>query len=255
MTGRIGVVWATPMANSLVRSLNKLNENNTLTLIKETKRRAAEEEAKRANEARLMIELKTMQAKQESELRVARANAKNLREELAAAEAAKFAAIKGVESARAEKEKAERSAEVKLANLPTPSNPTEPPSPSLDGVKAIQNALKQLGCYTGPVDGLWGAGSKSALRSALGAAAAAEPHSQDVLPRLQAAQRGVCKRNKPKTVTSTSKRKATARKKTQSRQSNQRTAKGCRSFATVCGTDYSSYCKHLYREYVAGGCR
>lgn len=238
-------------ARALVSALTKLEEQKTLALLKESELRHAKEEEKRASEARTLEGIKALQAKQEQELRAARANAERLREELLAAEKTKSDAVAAVERARVEQENAERTTKLKLAALPNPSN-TETAAPdAVDDVKAVQAALKRLGCYFGPIDGLWGLGSKSALRRALGAAAAQDAPSQDLLKRLQATKRGVCKSSSKTTVKRSSTRKtAKSTKSTSSR----RTAKGCRSYAQVCGSSSSQHCKKLYREYVAGGC-
>ena len=59
-------------------------------------------------------------------------------------------------------------------------------------IQQIQERLSRMGCYSGPIDGLWGPQSRQALEAALGSRQQGQPNSS-ALARLKVASSQVCR--------------------------------------------------------------
>jgi hypothetical protein len=89
------------------------------------------------------------------------------REALAAAEGKQRAAEQTANDARAATQEAnKRNADTQMASLATTALPSAESAPTLEELpRRLQAELKRVACYTGEVDGNWGAGSRSGLET------------------------------------------------------------------------------------------
>ena len=196
MSNSIQRVRLLRLARLLVSRLQKSAEKETLALIKKEELRAAEEKKRQAEAERLRAKRQVESAKQAEDLRKARAELKKARDAARLAEQQRAEALKAVEEARQQKERSKHrtddAAKTQVASLPAEKKPGQAPQPTIDYTRDVQRALKNLGCYTGAVDGDWGPGSKRALVKAIG------PQGRDLLPSLQLTTRlmklkdGIC---------------------------------------------------------------
>lgn len=183
----------------------------------------AEEEQRRAEQAKRLADRKAALLRQTEEFRKARDEAERARRALRAAEEERIKALKEVEDARRTRLRIERSANdaghTQIASLPPSVSPSLVDQAS-DYAREAQQRLKILGCYSGPIDGVWGGRSRAALARALGAQSTSAPPNVDTIKVLRKMPRDRCVENKPKTaenkqLTSPQKR-AVVRKKSSS---------------------------------------
>ncbi|HUF57466.1 MAG TPA: caspase family protein [Thermohalobaculum sp.] len=91
---------------------------------------------------------------------------------------------------------AEAEAEVEVAAVPPPPETTEEPAePDRALITALQKKLADAGCYSGGIDGIWGGGSRNAVREFgrhAGVQIASTEPSADLLEVLRPTTRRVC---------------------------------------------------------------
>lgn len=133
-----------------------------------------------------------------------------------------------------------RGADTVVAAVPKPQPALAPPSRSDITVQA-QRRLKDLGCYIGAIDGLWGAGSQRALEWALGAQGAVGGASADTLERLEAVTPEACKTARAKFQAEQRKR-AAARKKARACMPFDECIRRCNSGTLRLDRGVGSYC-------------
>ncbi len=166
------------LARVLADKLKKSAEKQTLALIKQEELRAAEERKRQAEIARLKAKRKAALARKEEELLKAHEEAEKARQALRLAAKERTEALKANRQAQHEKTAAEReatqAANAPVAALTKPSKSqttvqNRSPAQSVETLigpaltKRIQAELKRVGCLAGPIDGIWGKGSRQAL--------------------------------------------------------------------------------------------
>lgn len=188
------------IARLLTDKLKKELEREQQVTAKQRELGQAREKERLAALARKAAEAKAQQQVerdlQAEKLQKAMNEARLARKALMVAQKERAAAIKKVEAARRLDEKAVKQAEkrrpTQLASLPsTVSADTQQEAKPKNYANDIQRRLKQLGCYTGRVDGRWGSKSRSALATALGSTRNLNPTQQN-LEKLSSVNRSQC---------------------------------------------------------------